>query len=139
MPRELDKEIKMQCREVKEQLAAYADVEDLPRDLQVHVDSCEECGRELAEYRALVDASRSMQSVALDTPSWLLPSLTSVVRDRAESLQASRQRMAKLTDPKVVTGGVLVAAGVAGALLFRGRRRRKRTFATRLRQSIAGA
>ncbi|HVE76556.1 MAG TPA: hypothetical protein VND22_07310 [Actinomycetota bacterium] len=129
----------MQCREVLEQLAAYADVEVLPRDLQVHVDACEDCRIELAEYRTLLAATRSMQSVAVETPSWLLPTLTSVVRDNAEARKASRERLAKLSDPKVITGGVLVAAGVAGALLFRGRRRRKRTFATRLRQSIAGA
>ena len=139
MLRELERKNKMECREVKEQLAAYADAQTIPPELEAHLNSCEECALELAQYRALSAATTRMQFATLDTPSWLLPSLTSAVRDKAEALQVSRQRMSKLADPRVITGGVLVAASVAGAMLFRERRRRKRTIATRLRQSLARA
>lgn len=131
----------MECREVREFLPAYLDAGPTSRPSEVtsHLGSCSDCRAELEQYREMSLAMSSMNEQLLEPPSWLAGTLTETVGQRAAELQRMRQLRQQVTDPKVVAGSALVAAGVVGALVMRGRRRRRRGFSRRVREAMAQA
>ncbi len=132
----------MDCREVREYLPAYVEQAGGPRaqSVESHLVTCLSCATELAQYREMQDALASLPAQVIEPPAWLLGTLTETVAQRAVRREAVRSTAEKLADPRViVTGGALVAAGLAGALLIRGRRRRRRTVTRRFREALAQA
>ncbi len=132
----------MDCREVREYLPAYVDEAGGQRaeSVERHLSTCPECRTELGHFREMKDALATLPARMIEPPAWLLGTLTETVAQRAVRREAVRNTVEKLADPRViVTGGALVAAGVAGALLIRGRRRRRRTVTRRFREALAEA
>lgn len=132
----------MECREVREYLPAYAEQAGGPRALDVdeHLRTCADCRVVLEQYREIALALGSLSEKAVEPPAWLLGTLTETVSERVSQVAAIRARRDRLADPKVVaTGGAVIAAGVAGALLLRGMRRRRRSMRQRLREALAQA
>lgn len=127
----------MQCRHAREYLPSYADGTGA-RHLIVeeHLRGCAACKSELEGYRQMVGDLGRMSEQMIEPPSWLLGAVTETVSEKAGRIAAMRERTRQLSDPKVITGGAVVVAGVLGALLIRGRRRRTRT--RRLLESLAG-
>lgn len=91
---------------------------------------------ELNAQRTLVQHLDSLREQTLDPSPWLADRLVREVGARARRNEQIRTQTKKLADPKVITGGVLVAAGVAGVILLNGRRRR-RAKGRRLREVFA--
>lgn len=116
----------MECREVGGYLPAYADRDPVPSDVETHVEGCERCRSELTEFRELSAGLALLEDHPVEPPAWLLGTIIETVGEKATRLAAIRERTQKLADPKVLAGGAILAAGVAGALLYRGRRRRRR-------------
>lgn len=129
----------MECREVREYLPAYVEQAFGPRAATVdtHLDSCPGCRRELEQYRELGAEMKSLADHQVEPPAWLLGTLIETVSERATRISENRARREQLTDPKVIAGGAVVAAGIAGALLMRGRKRRRRGMTRRLREVLA--
>ncbi|MCA1840489.1 MAG: hypothetical protein LC723_09195 [Actinobacteria bacterium] len=128
----------MQCREVSGYLPAYADADNSLRTVDVdhHLSSCSGCRAELEQYRDIGKSMRTLMDEPLETPGWLLDTLTETVVEKAERMQALRERTKQVAQPALV-GGALLAAGVAGAILVGSRRRRRRGVGRRLREAIA--
>jgi predicted anti-sigma-YlaC factor YlaD len=131
----------MECREVREYLPAYGEQAGDPRATFVdqHLATCAGCSAELSQYRELAGALGGLADLQTEPPAWMLGTLVETVGSRATQLAALRQRREKLTDPKVVTGGALVAAGLVGALVMRSMRRRRRSVWRRVQESMAEA
>ena len=131
----------MDCREVREYLPAYVDEAGGPRaeSVERHLSTCPECRTELGHFREMKDALATLPARMIEPPAWLLGTLTETVVQKAARREAMRNTAEKLADPKVIVTGSLVAAGVAGALLIRGRRRRRRTVTRRFREALAEA
>ncbi|MGH9197665.1 MAG: anti-sigma factor family protein [Acidimicrobiia bacterium] len=130
----------MDHREVREYLPAYADQAQGPRAAAVeeHLRTCGDCRAVLEQYRELEFGLGSLAETNIEPPAWLLGTLIETVSERATRVAAIRARADKLSDPRVVAGGAVVA-GVAGALLLRGMRRRRRTLRQRVREALAEA
>ena len=131
----------MECREVREFLPAYLEDGPATRPAEVtsHLASCSNCRTELEHYREMSLTMSSMNEHLMEPPAWLVGTLTETVVERAAELQRIRQLRRQVTDPKVVAGSALVAAGLVGALVMRGRRRRRRGFSRRVREALAQA
>ena len=134
----------MECREVKEYLPAYIDDAEGPRAqiIAKHLASCPtDCPAELERYRELQATMTAMRDEVHEPPAWLEGAITEAVSRRAARLGELRAHAKRTRDPKVVaTAGAVLAAGVAGAILVRGmRRRRRRTGLRRWRSVLAQA
>lgn len=118
----------MDCREVREYLPAYDDQSTGPRSSAVneHLAGCGGCRAELEEYREMAINMRSLSDETIEPPAWLLGTVIETVTERARKLDAIRTAAHRVTDPKVLAGGAILAAGVAGAMLMKGRRKRRR-------------
>lgn len=130
----------MECREAAEHLAACVDEPSgLPtgpaaRAIDAHLRSCASCRADLENYRRLGAALSGLATHTVEPPAWLLDSVL-------ERVNARRRAQDALTAPRVAAAGgaALLLAGLAtGAVLLRGRRRR-RGLTTRLRAATAGA
>lgn len=118
----------MGCREVREYLPAYVELSGGPRSELVdhHLRTCASCRAELEQFRELSSDLSGLADHVVEPPSWLLGTLTETVAEKASKVAAFRAKTEKVTDPKVIAGGAILVAGVAGALMVRGRRRRRR-------------
>lgn len=133
----------MECREVREYLPAYAEQAGGPRASSVgqHLRTCGDCRAELEDYRTLASQLSALADHPVEPPAWLPGTLVETVGERAETLGALGYRAERLPRPRTIAaGGAILAAGVAGALLFRGMRRRRRaSLRRRLQQALAEA
>lgn len=132
----------MECREVREYLPAAVDEAEawLPPEVNAHLRTCESCSADLERYRRLAGDLAVAAEQPFEAPAWLLGGLIETVSQRAERLAAIRETRERLSDPRVVVAGAVLAAGVAGALMVRGyRRRRERSWRRRLRSALADA
>lgn len=133
----------MDHREVREYLPAYADQAGGPRASAVeeHLRTCADCRGQLEQYRSMAVSLRSLAEHRVEPPAWLLGTLLETIGERAERRAAIRQKTERIADPgALVAGGALVAAGLAGALVFRGiRRRRRASLRRRLQEALAEA
>lgn len=118
----------MDCREVLEYLPAYDDQSTGPRSSVVneHLAGCGGCRAELEEYREMAINLRSLSDETVEPPAWLLGTVIETVTERARKLDSIRAAAHRVTDPKVIAGGAILAAGLAGAMLMKGRRKRRR-------------
>lgn len=132
----------MECREVREYLPAYAEQAGGPlaREVDRHLAGCSGCRAELEQHSEIRAALGGLANQMVEPPSWLLGTLTETITEKAARREAIRNAAEKVTNPKVVvTGSALVAAGLAGVLVMRGRRRRHRTVTRRFREALAEA
>lgn len=132
----------MKCREVREYLPARVEQAEGPHAAAVdeHLTACAGCRAVLEEYREMGAALSALALKTVDPPAWLLGTLTETVTERADRLRALRERRRRLAKPRVAAmGGAILVAGLAGAVLLRGRRRRRRAVSTRLRGALVHA
>lgn len=131
----------MECREVREYLPSYLEEEGPRSRHQIvtrHLEGCAECTAELNFYRGLASGLSSLAERTSEPPNWILNSITEAVQRRGATLARIETQRRRLSDPKVIAAGAVVAAGVAGAMFLRsGRRRNRRTVARRLRTALA--
>lgn len=127
----------VECREVREYLPAYDDGFGGPTSSFVshHLSACGDCRSELEQYREMASGLRSLSQDSLEPPSWFLGTVIETVTEKARRVEAVRSSIRRVSDPKVIAGGALVAAGVAGAIFMKGRRKRRRS----LRELLAQA
>lgn len=128
----------MNCEEVREFLGDFGE-SGMTRLTVVrdHLDACADCRRELANFEELQGALESLAARTLDPPSWLEGSITETISQKAARIAAMRTVGRQVRRPQVVTGGALVAAGIAGALLFRSKRRQRARWTGSLRHALA--
>ncbi len=127
----------MECREVREYLPAYDGGPRGPSSSSVsdHLSSCGDCRSELEQYREMSVSLGSLAQDTLEPPSWFLGTVIETVTEKARRVEAIRSSVRRVSDPKLIAGGALLAAGVAGAMLMKGRRKRRKT----VRQLLAQA
>lgn len=127
-----------------------ADIQDLLSDfgetgmtrltvIRDHLESCAGCRAELASFDELKGALRSLSEQPVEPPTWLEGTITENICQKAARIAALRSMQKKVRRPQVMTGGALVAAGIAGALLLRSRRRRRIGWSGSLREALAQA
>ncbi|MGI8425000.1 MAG: hypothetical protein ACR2FO_00025 [Actinomycetota bacterium] len=83
-------------------------------------------------------ALQSLAEAGVEPPGWLEGTIIESVHEKAARLAALRRIERQVVQPKVLTGGALIAAGIAGAFLFRSHRR-KRVHTRGLRRVLAHA
>jgi anti-sigma factor RsiW len=138
----------VECREAREHFPACVDQPaGLPagpagRAVEAHLHSCAACQAELAAYRRLGSALAALPDHPVEPPAWLLGSVLDAVRAerRRHRLPAIPHAPEALSDPRFAAAGgaVLLAGLAAGAVLLRGRHRR-RNGSGRLQTATAGA
>lgn len=109
------------CPEVQEMLPAYVDEPRPDLSLRRHLASCENCKHEIARYEEMGLGLQALALQSADPPSDLLPALMAIPdADTAVAvvkIHVARNRKAYLS------GAAVLVAGVAGAALWRSRRR----------------
>ena len=123
----------MECREAAQHIPAYIDQSGGPaaRALDAHLRTCERCRGELDAYRDLQGALAALATQTIEPPAWLLPATIDAVRSRVRlrrHVAAAREVRERLADPRVAAAGgaaILLAGLATGAVLIRGRRRRR--------------
>ena len=118
----------MHCSEFEQYLIQHHDdvVLDLPPEVRDHFDTCPHCRLELEQNRTVAAHLANLADVELEPPVWLLGTVTETVVDHLRRRQALLATGKQLAKPRVLAGGALLIAGVAGALLVRGRVRKSR-------------
>lgn len=130
----------MNCADMKDALSDFNESGLIGLTvIQDHLTSCPDCRAELARFDELQAALGSLPDHSLEPPSWLEGSITETIQQKAARIAALRQLERQVRRPGVVTGGALMAAGIAGALLFRSKRRRRVGWARNVRQALAHA
>jgi len=108
-----------------------------------HLRTCERCRAELEGYRHLREALAGLATTTIEPPAWLLPATLETVRSRAlvrlRIPAAAGEVRERLSDPRVAAGAaaVVLAGLAAGAVVARGRRRRR--VKARPRSALASA
>jgi predicted anti-sigma-YlaC factor YlaD len=136
----------VECREAAQHIPAYIDQTGGPaaRALDAHLRTCEQCRGELEAYRDLQGALAALATRTIEPPAWLLPATIAAVRSRARlraRIPAAREMRERLADPRLAAAGgaaILLAGLATGAVLIRGRRRRRQLVGT-LRAAAAHA
>lgn len=121
---------KMKCAQAREHFPAF-DQEKFPAEVLGHLEHCEDCRTELAEYRELQANLGILASMDIQPPAWLLGAVTERVMETARrraALAETRRQLERFTtkpigEHRVAAGSALGLAVLAGALLF-GRSRR---------------
>lgn len=138
----MSKEDKMtDCGEVQEFLSAYdeqAGSADFTR-VERHLATCGSCQADKARFEELKLTLGDLSHETIDPPGWLVASITQQVAEKARRIAAINRVKTQVTNPKMLSGGALLAAGVAGLFIVRGRKRRRRKFGTKLRHALAPA
>jgi predicted anti-sigma-YlaC factor YlaD len=123
----------VECREAAQHIPAYVDQSGGPaaRALDAHLRTCEHCRSELDAYRDLQGALAALATQTIEPPAWLLPATIESVRARASLRRRLpvREVGKRLADPRLAAAGgaaILLAGLATGAVLIRGRRRRRR-------------
>jgi len=136
----------VECREAAQHIPSYVDQPGGPsaRALDVHLRTCDHCRGELDAYRDLQGALAALATQTIEPPAWLRPATIDAVRSRVRlrrHVAAAREVRDRLADPRVAAAGgaaILLAGLATGAVLIRGRRRRRRLVGT-LRAAVAPA
>jgi len=129
------------CDEVQTFLSAYEHQVDFAdrSSLEQHVGSCPNCQSELEKFEEIRNALGALKEEAIDPPMWLMESIVQRVTERAAHIAAMNRVKQEISSPKVVSGSALLVAGLAGALILRGRRRKRRGFTSKLKHALAPA
>jgi hypothetical protein len=114
----------MQCDEIADELAATADGSALlGSDERRHVERCLRCQAELAQYRRLLRAMRTMRTEVLEpTPGLLTDVLAGL--EAAGERRAIRAALSGRTAAYLGGIAAATAAGAAGAIVIATRARR---------------
>lgn len=117
----------IQCEELADRLAASADVQDLSdRRVRKHVETCLRCQAEIAQYRKLLRALRSLREELVATPTGLVGEILVRLEESGE-----RRAVRSLVNGRraAYVGGIAVAtaAGAGAAVLLATRRSRSRS------------
>ena len=117
----------MGCRQIREYLPAYLDTSVGQRHISVdaHLQTCAGCRAELEGYREMGREMSGLASKIIEPPAWLVGTITETVSEKAYRSQALRRQTSRMTNPKVITTGAIVVAGLTGAFVVRNRRRRR--------------
>jgi hypothetical protein len=116
----------VQCDEIAELLASSADIHELTdRRARRHVDSCLRCQAEVAQYRKLLKALRSLREELVATPTGLVGGILMRLEEAGERTAVR----SVLTGRRAAyVGGIAVATAAAGAgaaVLLLGRSKRR--------------
>jgi anti-sigma factor RsiW len=123
----------VECREAAQHIPSYIDHSGGPAAsaLDAHLRTCDRCRGELDAYRDLQGALAALATQTIEPPTWLLPATIDAVRSRMRirrHVAAAREVRERLADPRVAAAGgaaILLAGLATGAVLIRGRRRRR--------------
>lgn len=116
----------MDCSQAREHLSAF-DVNAPPiKEIVDHLAGCTDCRAEQVQFQQLQEAMGDLAETIIEPPVWLLASLTETTIERLRRNATRAQTSKQLASPRVATGGALLLAGIAGALVFRRRSRRLR-------------
>jgi anti-sigma factor RsiW len=123
----------VECREAAQHIPSYIDQSGGPAAsaLDAHLRTCDRCRGELDAYRDLQVALAALATQTIEPPAWLLPATIDAVRSRVRlrpHVAAAREVRDRLADPRVAAAGgaaILLAGLATGAVLIRGRRRRR--------------
>ncbi|MEX0789991.1 MAG: hypothetical protein WD178_04370 [Actinomycetota bacterium] len=122
----------MECVHAREHFPAFDEKTFSPQVLN-HLEGCEDCRTELAEYRTLEARLGSLAAIEIEPPAWLLGTVTERVAEIARRrvvIDQTRKQLGRATtvttrqlgEHRVAAGSALGFVVVAGAVLF-GRRR----------------
>ena len=115
----------IQCEELTALLAASADVTDLAdRRARKHVEACIRCQAEVAQYRKLLKAMRSLREELVATPAGLVGDIL-VRLEEAGERTAVRSLLAGRRAAYVGGIAVATAAGAGAAVILASRKGRK--------------
>jgi hypothetical protein len=127
--------VAVECREVTQYLAESLGTPAGPAAgaVEAHLRSCPGCRADLASYRRLGQALPALAGHTIAPPPWLHAALLESVRSGARPAPAwsrlgefARARQSLANPRFAAAGGALLLAGLAtGAVLVRGRRRRR--------------
>lgn len=123
----------MECAHSRELFPEFDETKFPPQVLS-HLETCESCRAELAEYRELESQLGSLAAMEIQPPSWLLGTITERVAETARRravIEETRKQLGRATtvtsrqigEHRVAAGSALGLAVLAGAVLF-GRSRR---------------
>lgn len=123
----------MECAHARELFPAF-DEQTFPPEVLGHLEGCESCRSELAEFRTLQAHLSSLVDVEIQPPAWLLGTVTERVAEAARRravIEETRRQLGRATtvttrqigEHRVAAGSALGLAVLAGAVLF-GRSRR---------------
>lgn len=118
----------MKCAHAREHFPAFDQKAFSPQVL-AHLDECEDCRTQLAEYRVLEANLASLASMDLQPPSWLLGTITERVAEAAHRravIEETRKQLGRATsvttrqlgEHRVAAGSALGLVVLAGAVLF---------------------
>jgi hypothetical protein len=111
----------MKCEEVREALPAYARDRNASLSMRRHIAGCPDCKAELARYDELLAGLRTMRTETAAPPPGLVAALAAIPANESR-LRLVRTHVAR--NRKAYVGGIaLVAAGAAGAAVWRSRAR----------------
>jgi len=105
--------------------------------MRQHLDTCAECRGEFAKHEELLQALAALPETAIAPPAWLEGAITETVTERAARVASLRRVESQLKRPRVLTGSALLAAGIAGAIIMRHRRRPEPATGFKLRSAAA--
>ncbi|CAN5764978.1 hypothetical protein BH23ACT12_BH23ACT12_18670 [soil metagenome] len=118
----------MECGHAREYFPAF-DQETFPSQVLGHLEGCEKCRAELAEYRALEAKLGLLANMDLQPPAWLLGTITERVAETARRravIDETRKKFGRAStlttrqfgEHRVAAGSALGLAVLAGAVLF---------------------
>lgn len=100
-------------------------------DVATHLKGCSECRAELGTLSKITASLGELSDEPLTPPAWLEQSLVQAVRKGAD------EKVIALQPRHALAGGLVVAAGVTGALVLRSRRRRRIATTRRWRAALS--
>jgi hypothetical protein len=110
----------MRCEEIKEMLPAYARGEDESLAVRRHLSRCADCRTEAERYDVLRATLGELRSVASEVPAGLKSALIDIPQ-RADRVAVVKDHLTR--NRGAYAGGLAAAAAVAGAAVWRTRRR----------------
>ena len=110
----------MRCEEIKEMLPAYARGEDESLAVRRHLSRCADCRTEAERYDSLRVGLSELRSVATEVPAGLERALFDIPQ-QADRVTVVKDHVAR--HRAAYAGGFAAAAAVAGAAVWRTRRR----------------
>lgn len=115
----------MDCDQMREYLPAF-DEETYEAAVMEHLQECERCRTRLQQYRELGLELSTLAGYDVAPPAWLEAVITEAVLERLHRTAALRAASRQLGEHRgVAAGGALLIAGVAGAILVKGRHRKR--------------
>ena len=113
----------MKCAEIREVIPAYERDSEASLAVRRHLLACSGCREELAHYRELRTGLSSLRDGAVEVPAELSQALFAIPSDQ-NLVSTVRTHVARNRRAYVGGAAAALAAGAAGAVLWRSRSRR---------------